>query len=494
MPEVPTEVSRTDMVRHTRNQRARPRYLAPPPDSVHRFIVISKYRNGILAIVTGVCSQAVSASAQTVAPVSISGLAFDSLRNAPLAGATINLAGAGVSRSATSDPRGRFAFDSIVAGTYTLVMYHASLDSIGLAGISKAVIAKVAPESVQISTPSFATMWRAACGSAAAPGDSGFVFGAVREVEHDTPVSNAAISLSWLQLAVDTSRVREKSKDKHGGLSYSQQRWGGEVQSDARGNYAVCGVPTDVALQVSATSGTAVTGMLDLPPFDEHSRIRRQDLLLGVATTDSEKAKPTGVVAGRVVGVTGAPASGARVVVDGAAEVRSAGDGRFVVPRVPLGTREIEVLSVGAVPFVGAVDVTAKDTVTIDVNLQKVTSLDAVKVTARTAHELRYEAIQERLKLGLGHSLDSTRIGGHNSIVNAVSMIVNPKAVCALILDGVKYLGPDMGAELKFRSPGDIALIEAYRYTEAPMEYRDPRRCGRASDQYLLVWTKLNIR
>jgi hypothetical protein len=83
---------------------------------------------------------------------------------------------------------------------------------------------------------------------------------------------------------------------------------------------------------------------------------------------------------------------------------------------------------------------------------------------------------------------------GHESIVNAVSTIADPKSICALLLDGVKDVGRDMGMELKFRSPEDVALIEVYRYTESPMEYRDPRRCGRANDQYLLVWTKLNIR
>jgi hypothetical protein len=455
--------------------------------------VISKHRQSVLAVVVGVCSQAVSASAQNVAPVSLRGMAYDSLRNAPLASATINLSGPGVSKSATSDGKGRFVFDSIAPGSYTVVMYHATLDSIGLAGISKPAIVKDGTGIVEISTPSFATLWRAACGTMAAPSDSGFVFGAVRNVEHEAPVPNATIAVSWLQLAVDSSRLRAKAKGVDALRAYSQQRWGGEVHSDARGNYAVCGVPIEIALQVTATNGTAVTGMLDLSPIDEHSRIRRFDLLLGVSTTDGG-VKPTGVVAGRVQGVTGAAVAGARVVVDGAAEVRTGGDGRFVVPKVPLGTREIEILSVGAVPYVAAIDVTAKDTATIDVNLQKVTSLDAVRVTARTAHELRYQAIQERLKLGLGHYLDSTRVGVHNSIVNAVSMIANPKAICLLILDGVKYVGPDMGAELKFRSPEDIALIEVYRYTESPMEYRDPLRCGRANDQYLLVWTKLNIR
>ena len=84
------------------------------------------------------------------------------------------------------------------------------------------------------------------------------------------------------------------------------------------------------------------------------------------------------------------------------------------------------------------------------------------------------------------------RVGVHGYALttNHWHLIVKPADVCAVILDGVKYFGPDMAAELKFRSPQDIALIEVYRYDETPMQYKD-RRCGR---RYAIVWTKLMIR
>jgi hypothetical protein len=65
------------------------------------------------------------------AGVSVQGIAFDSLRSAPLEGAFIRMAGAGGARTTMSDARGAFAFDSVSPGAYTFSMLHASpLDEI----------------------------------------------------------------------------------------------------------------------------------------------------------------------------------------------------------------------------------------------------------------------------------------------------------------------------------------------------------------------------
>jgi len=72
--------------------------------------------------------------AQDAGFVSVRGVAWDSLRSGPLGGAFIGIAG--TTRSATTDARGRFRFDSVAPGTHTFTMQHDVLDSIGFTGRS----------------------------------------------------------------------------------------------------------------------------------------------------------------------------------------------------------------------------------------------------------------------------------------------------------------------------------------------------------------------
>ena len=70
-------------------------------------------------------------SANAGAQGSIAGTVFDSLRTrAPLAGATVVLVER--SRYATADARGRFRFDSVPDGHYTIGFMHPVLDSLDL--------------------------------------------------------------------------------------------------------------------------------------------------------------------------------------------------------------------------------------------------------------------------------------------------------------------------------------------------------------------------
>jgi protocatechuate 3,4-dioxygenase beta subunit len=55
---------------------------------------------------------------QTAKPVTVNGLAFDSLRGVPLPNAFVTIEGR--SRATTSDAKGRFTFDTLPPGTYTL--------------------------------------------------------------------------------------------------------------------------------------------------------------------------------------------------------------------------------------------------------------------------------------------------------------------------------------------------------------------------------------
>src|SRR2546423_13130028 len=107
----------------------------------------------------------VAASRGTVAQrdrVTLRGVAYDSLRREPLVNAAITIAGS--ERTATSDSRGRFHFDSVAPGVYTLVIQHAALDSVGFSGLTTRATITDGRSEVPIAIPSFATFWSAACG------------------------------------------------------------------------------------------------------------------------------------------------------------------------------------------------------------------------------------------------------------------------------------------------------------------------------------------
>lgn len=127
------------------------------------------------------------------------GVAFDSLRKAPIDGALISIAGTPL--STFSDSLGRFRFD-LAPGRYVLSLLHASLDSIGLSGVSATVVLRSSADSIVLAIPSFGTLWRAACGKSTVPSDSGFILGTVQHADRREPVRNATVSVTWVDFGV----------------------------------------------------------------------------------------------------------------------------------------------------------------------------------------------------------------------------------------------------------------------------------------------------
>src|SRR5262245_65803897 len=97
-----------------------------------------RFRSPRIAGIVGVALTTMSRlAASQSAVVSLRGVAYDSVRNGPLAAALVVIAG--TDRSAVTDDRGRFRFDSVAPGMYRLEMQHAVLDTMGLSGISRSV-------------------------------------------------------------------------------------------------------------------------------------------------------------------------------------------------------------------------------------------------------------------------------------------------------------------------------------------------------------------
>src|SRR3954463_14387435 len=91
------------------------------------------------------------------------GMVFDSLRGQPMRDAFVSIAGG--AQVITTDARGRFQFDSVAPGPHEIMAQHPILDSIGLSGLTAHAVVSDATGEVRLAVPSFATLWRAACGN-----------------------------------------------------------------------------------------------------------------------------------------------------------------------------------------------------------------------------------------------------------------------------------------------------------------------------------------
>jgi hypothetical protein len=414
--------------------------------------------------------------------VSVRGAAFDSLRTAPLAGAFVAIAGTG--RSALTDSLGRFHFDSLPPGNYRFTLEHAVLDSLGLTGVAARLNVGSADTSIIVAVPSFATLWRGACGTGKVPADSALVFGTIADAAKRGPVANANVDVIWLDLHTTKAKT------------VSQRHVTMETRSDASGSYALCGVPANVGLRIMATADSSASGAIDLAP--QSMRVRRRDLLLGPAHAISDSAL-LGAIAGALTTASGAAVPNVRVVLDDGTEVLSAPDGRYLLRGVRPGTRQVDFSSIGTTPVSMPVDVPMHETVTLNIQLEKATTLATVNVKGTAPRPGPVREFEERKRLGLGYFRDSTEI---QTVPSMLSLFGSFPSVTVsgrypriadisirgfqpcLFIDGQKA-GLDQINDLY---PDQIAAMEVYpsRFT-APGRFADfTKLCP-----VLAIWTKL---
>lgn len=432
-----------------------------------------------------VALQSVAAQSRTLS-VSVRGVAYDSVRGQPLRNAFVAVVG--TARSAHSDERGHFRVDSVPPGTYIVAVRHDALDSLGLTQLSTRAAVTDGRDELRIFVPSFATLWRVACGPRRPPRDSGFVYGTVRDASSLAPAADAFVDLTWIEIRVDK---------KHG-IAQRHRRF--EARTDANGRFSMCGVPTTHWLRVGAGVASAASGVIDLPPSE--LRVQRRDLLIG--PTRQSHSTHLGTIAGVLSDAGGAPVADARVIVNDTTEVRSQADGSFTIRDVPLGTRQVEVLAIGMRPVVTAVDILPNDTTAIALQLLKVTTLDVVRVIASRRGRVLTEEIEARRKTGVSYMLDvgdiarrATLSSVFNDLPSArvdyrngnftVSVPDGRGGMCEadVWVDGAR----SAQAALNMIQPLEVAAIELFpRVGTVPMRYRrdltDRRACGA-----ILVWT-----
>ncbi|MBI5601576.1 MAG: carboxypeptidase regulatory-like domain-containing protein [Gemmatimonadetes bacterium] len=362
--------------------------------------------------------------------VRVSGTVHDSVAHAPLAGAWVQLASADSvahasgARTAISDSLGRYAFDDVPEGRYRLGFFHAVLDSLGVElPLRDLTVRRGRPARLDLAVPSGGTLRALICG-VRSPRDSGVVvtggavIGVVRDARGGAPVEGVTVSGEWLEISFRTQGI-------------DRRRPRVVVTTGANGWFALCNAPATGNLFLTASRGADSTDLVEATvPLEG---FLRRDLYLGAARTQVVRdttprpdslALPPRIVRsgeGRLSGTVVSadyqrPLAGAIVHLSDGPTARADERGAFTLVNAPLGTRVLEVRSVGYYPDRRAVHVVGgMPPVRVALSTFK-SVLDTVKIIAQFAADRHGSSFEDRKRTGLGRYLTSADLERRGAI------------------------------------------------------------------------------
>jgi hypothetical protein len=343
----------------------------------------------------------------------IAGTIYDSLSaHAPLANATVVLVER--DRYATTDGRGRFHFDGVPDGLYTLGFAHPVLDSLDLElPVVPVIVAGGKRAAVMLATPSQATVYARLC-----PGiretNTGVIIGRVRDVDDHAPLASATVSTDWTEFTLGTGRP-------------VGHRVSATAQSNPHGVYFLCGVPTDIALDLESTRGGFDAGPVQLSLGKRV--MQRVDFAISLAdsgavapspgdsSSDAANRRGTASLHGAVFNGDNRPVREAIVDVLGSTRAtRSDGTGGFLLDAIPAGTRTVQLKAIGLLPVSAAMDFPTRglrDTTFSMTRRAQPLESDTVKARALPL-PLMDDGFETRRLHGLGAYVTADQIARHN--------------------------------------------------------------------------------
>ena len=448
--------------------------------------------------------------------VVVTGFVLDSLRELPLAGATVLITN--TTFAATTDPSGRFRIvaHGLHDGMYQVGFFHPTLDSLGISPPTQPVLISQGKASfVQLYVPSAGTVVASVCPDSTRTEGRGLVMGIVRDASTEKPATGVRVVLMWTGVSVAGNSV----------LKVPQAT---SVLTDDMGTFRACGVPTQTLVRLQARSSAGASGWIEVtvPP----TGLALRDVLLGerpavVAqapaaapgtpdTAAARKPAPPGgaTLTGHVTSAEGKPLEGAMVLLLGTQlSARSDVDGAFRLTGLPAGTQSVEVREIGYSPKRFAVDLTPRHPSTLTATLDEHTTvLKTMEITAKRGSEIA--GFDQRKKSGLGYYMDRDQIEKSNPISTTdlfrqvpgltvawdgegYSVQVNRNSnggscPVAYYIDGSPFLsvGDDIDQIVQ---PQDVAAIEVYKSSaETPMQFQgaDGGPCGT-----IVIWTKRRV-
>jgi Carboxypeptidase regulatory-like domain/TonB-dependent Receptor Plug Domain len=465
----------------------------------------------------------------------ILGTVWDSIAMRPLGAATVRIVRAdapSIGRSATTSATGRFAFDSVPAGTWLATFLHPLLDSLRIEpGILRIDITESGEIRVPLSTPSPRAMIASTCRAPLAA-EFGMIVGEIRKATDDSPITGAMVFVEWPEWVLSKGRMVTEMRRL-------------TSRSDSSGRYALCGVPANSSLRTLAWSGADTTGAIEVPVPEAGFAL--QDFAIGTServtvqldTTAATPAAPTGTttadlrpttataavttarrgragVTGIVRTLDGRPIANAVVRILGSgSQVRSASDGSYRIADAASGTQSLEARAIGYAPT--RVPVQLRDgeavSMTLRMYVQRV-QLDTVRVVAGKTIPNEVRAIERRMNTGVGTILDARTIrerstvfvtdalrgmagvtiskasgNGQEILMRRVGGTDGSYCPANIVLDGVR-MPPSASANATlddYVNLSDIAAIEVYpRPNLVPPEFfTQDNACG-----VVVVWTR----
>ena len=189
-------------------------------------------------------------TAQTAVPAfgSMQGIVLDSLHNEPLRGAVVSVAG--LNAISTSDSLGRFAFNGLKPGHYDIHAGHPLADSIGIVIEARNIaVAAGGDYRVALAVPDKETLRRIFCPEAAAGTEHGVIRGKIQSVDSNEPTAGADVTLTWFNISSNASGIHVIPGKA-------------VTKTDEMGYYTFCGLPVYFEASVTATKGSAETGLI----------------------------------------------------------------------------------------------------------------------------------------------------------------------------------------------------------------------------------------
>jgi hypothetical protein len=415
------------------------------------------------------------------------------------------------------DEQGRYHFDALPVGRYMIQLTHEALDSLELSlPASEVFIVAGRTAEVPFSLPTSLALRDAVCRGLTLGNNTGAVTGHVVDADTEQPLANADVALSWTDLSFDR-KTMHSSKEQH-------DSW---VRTGPRGEYRICNVPTGswllIQLQYAGRAGNAVRVSVS---GEEAVVVRNLSLSVAEAPTlttldsagatvrglDSEPSADdsvahglylsgTAAVSGVVLGEGGRPLEDVEVrVVNARPVARTDAAGRFTLNNLPSGTQLLGVRRIGYLVGDVAVELRPNRTVSQNVLLRRVVSLDSMRVVGRRS---RYADFEYRRKTSpMGRFLTASdlarehatelapviqHVGGFTIVGNGTNAQVfstaakSGRPTCKeanVVIDGMDQ------ATINMVAPHDIAALEVYpEAAGAPAQYR--AECG-----LIIIWTK----
>ena len=217
-------------------------------------------------------------------------------------------------------------------------------------------------------------------------GNGGVVLGKLTIADDSSAARSGTVSAEWP--ATETARAPS---------STPASKWVSAI-ADARGRFALCGVPLDTALSLRALTDGA-SGQSSGLRVSSAARFVRTEVLLHRERTT------TATLAGLVTDSSSKPLAGVEVTLPDLGKATLTNEqGAFVLRDIPGGSQQVLARHVGYGAVESQVTLVAGQTTQRHITMTRSTTLDSVVVTEKVVdHQL--DDFEENKKLGLGHFL-----------------------------------------------------------------------------------------